>query len=328
MSFAYPLLLLVPLIYAAYRAIDRTPKPSASFPSFAILKRLPLGRRAKLRSPVLNGLSILTVTLFSLAAARPQRVTVIEQPAKARNIMLVLDVSKSMASPDFPASFGYTTRMEGAKQVVSEFIKSRSGDRLGLTIFGGHAYLQSPLTLDHNIIDELVGSIDAGMAGNGTAIGEGLGVALKRLKEIDSDSKAIILMTDGANNAGDVSPVKAAKVARDLGIKIHTIGIGSNGDPSGGSIIGGILTMGVQMAEYDEATLKEIADTTGGVYFNANSLSGLKDVYEQIGKLTEQEQSAPKRKIVHELFYYFSASGLAAFIVWCLLAFGAFLKVP
>jgi Ca-activated chloride channel family protein len=213
--------------------------------------------------------------------------------------------------------------------VVAEYVRNRTQDRVGLVVFGNTAYLQSPLTNDTALVEELVNNIRPGMAGDGTAIGDGLGLALKRLKEIEGSTKAIILMTDGVNNAGQVSPLKAAQVAHDLGIQIHTIGIGAGAAPLGDQLFGGLVGIpGGPLAEFDEATLKEIARLTNGVYFNARSLEGFKDVYKEIEKLTQSEEKEPARTAVDELYLPFAVSGLVCYLLLLLLASTAFLKVP
>ncbi len=224
--------------------------------------------RLRLRTPVLLALELVAITTLTVAAARPQRVTIIEQPNLARNIMLVIDASNSMSGEDFPTKFGTTSRMEGVKTVVAEYVRSRRGDRVGLVVFGNTSYLQSPLTNDTLLVEKLVEQLQPRMAGDGTAIGDGLGLALKRLRDVEARSKAIILMTDGVNTAGQVSPLKAAQIAKDLGIQIHTIGIGTGTVTLGQDPFGGLLgTTAGPKAEFDEATLKEIAKMTGGVYY-------------------------------------------------------------
>jgi Ca-activated chloride channel family protein len=187
---------------------------------------------------------------------------------------------------------------------------------VGLVVFGQSAYLQSPLTTDLALVEQFVKSLQARMAGDGTAIGDGLGLALKRLKKLQDTSRAIILMTDGVNTAGQIQPLKAASVAKELGIQVHTVGIGGTHDgPS--RAVDAILTLGMsRTAEFDEQTLKKIADTTGGVYFNAASLSGFKEVYREIEKLTQTESKLQNNRQVEELFQPWA---LAAFVLYALL---------
>jgi Ca-activated chloride channel family protein len=229
--------------------------------------------------------------------------------------------------------------MEGVKSVVAEYVRSRRGDRIGLVVFGNTSYLQSPLTSDTLLVEKLVMDLQPRMAGDGTAIGDGLGLALKRIKGVEGRSKAIILMTDGVNTAGQVSPIKAAEIAKELGIQIHTIGIGSGSVQlgTGGLGQGGIASflgaqianqMGGQTAEFDEVTLKEIASLTGGVYFNATSLEGFKDVYKQIDQLNTTENAQPDRPIIHELFAPWVGFGLTCLLISAILQATVFRRVP
>jgi len=204
--------------------------------------------------------------------------------------------------------------MEGVKTVVAEYVRSRLHDRIGLVVFGNTAYLQSPLTSDTTLVELLVQSLQPRMAGDGTAIGDGLGLALKRLRNVDGSSKAIILITDGVNTAGQVTPLRAAEVAKELGVQVHTIGIGSGQVPLGNLPLGGIFAGPVQMADFDETTLKRVAEMTGGVYFNATSIEGLQDVYRQLDKLAETEEQDQHASLVEELFVPFAWTSLIALL--------------
>jgi Ca-activated chloride channel family protein len=330
MTFAYPWLLAAPLLYLLLRLASVKRPQAVTFSSSILLRQLPSSLRLKLREPVLWSLMVATVVLLSISAARPQKITLLDQPLKGRNIMLVVDASRSMLAQDFPMSFGHASRMDGVRTVVSEYVRNRHHDRVGLIVFGEAAYLQSPLTSDTALVDELVQGIRPGMAGDGTAIGDGLGLALKRLKEVEEGSKAIILMTDGVNNAGQVSPLKAARVAKDLGIEVHTIGIGAGTAPIvDPRRLGGMMGLGFgQMAEFDEATLKSIAETTGGVYFNASSLEGFKEVYRQIETLTQIELDQPDRTVIEELFWPYALIGALCYLLALVLSATLFMKVP
>jgi Ca-activated chloride channel family protein len=253
---------------------------------------------------------------------------VVQQEQTSRNIVLVVDASNSMSARDFPTSLGQTTRMEGLKATVAEYVRTRSGDRIALVVFGNTAYLQSPLTSDTNLVEELVKSIQPRMAGDGTAIGDGLGLALKRLREVKAGTKAIILMTDGVNTAGQVSPIKAAHIAKDLGIQIHTIGIGTGSSPLLNQPLGGMLGAPLgPMADFDEKTLKEIATMTGGSYFNASSQEGIREVYREIEKLTETEVEQPDKTVVEELFAPFVLLALGTYLLGTVLGATYFMKV-
>lgn len=329
MNFAYPWLLALPLAYLLIASRRRRAKSPAVFPSTSFLALLPRSWRQKIRGPVLNTLMTLTVVALSVAAARPQKISVIEQERNGRNIILAVDVSHSMAAQDFPSSFGHTSRMEGIKSVVAEYVRARSNDRVGLVVFGNTAYLQSPLTTDTTMVEELVRSLQPRMAGDGTAIGDGLGLALKRLRDVSEGTKAIILMTDGVNTAGRISPLKAAEVAATLGIQVHTIGIGTGSAPLLQQPLGGILGVPLgPMADFDEKTLKSIAEKTGGEYFNARSLEAFKEVYKKIEKLTETTDKQSDRTIIEELFPPFVMVALAAYVLAIVLTSTYLLKVP
>jgi Ca-activated chloride channel family protein len=326
MTFAFSFVFIAPLLYLLARLANRN-KTTASIntPAVSLLRELPTSLRLRLRTPTLALLEFVSVVALTVAAARPQKVTIVEQPNLGRNIMMVIDTSNSMSGEDFPTSIGMTTRMEGVKTVVAEYVRSRRQDRVGLVVFGNTAYLQSPLTSDTLLVEKLVHDLQPRMAGDGTAIGDGLGLALKRLRDIEGDSRAIILVTDGVNNAGQVSPLKAAQIAKELGIQIHTVGIGTGPVTLGG----GMLGMGGQVVlEFDEKTLKEIAQLTGGVYFNASSLEGFKEVYRKIDELSQTEQEQPDKPIVHELYLPWAIAALIAILASCILQATIFRRLP
>jgi len=326
MTFAFPLAFLAPALYVLARLLRRSrTTESVRAASTGLLRELPVSLRLRLRTPCLFVLECLTLSALTIAAARPQKVTIIEQPNLGRNIMMVIDTSNSMSGEDFPSKIGMTTRMEGVKTVVAEYVRSRRQDRVGLVVFGNSAYLQSPLTSDTLLVEKLVQQLQPRMAGDGTAIGDGLGLALKRLRDIEGESKAIILVTDGVNNAGQVSPLKAAQIAKELRIQIHTVGIGSGPVTMGGGLFGG----GPQLIlEFDEKTLKEIATLTGGVYFNASSLEGFKDVYRKIDELAQTETEQPDKPIVHELYLPWAVAALAAMLTLWILQATIFRRLP
>jgi Ca-activated chloride channel family protein len=328
MSFQAPAVLLVPFLLLFLLLTRKGHAASAPCPSAKILAEVPRSLRQKLRAPILGILGTLAVLFFSIAAARPQRVQVLTSQKESRNIMLSIDVSPSMGAQDFAALLGSVSRLRAVKEVVAQFVEARKGDRLGLVVFGGGAFLQSPLTLDHVLVRQLVERLQVGMAGEGTAIGDGLGVALKRAESLPAKSASIILLTDGVSNAGSVNPLKAAKVAADLGIKIHAIGIGSS-KPVTVIQPGNILSNLIQrQVEFDEDTLKEIARLTGGTYFNADNVEGLQEVYAQIDRLERSAEEESTNMIAEELFPPFAAFGLLAYVFYLLLAQSVFMRVP
>ncbi|MBR0572633.1 MULTISPECIES: vWA domain-containing protein [Pasteurellaceae] len=220
------------------------------------------------------------------ALARPAFVgKEVPLPAKGRDLMLAIDLSGSMAERDLGTG---TNRLSVVKQAADNFISQRKGDRLGLILFSDRAYLQAPLTFDLQVVQSLLKEAQVGLTGQKTAIGDAIAVALKRLKDIPQnnkntgkDSRVLVLLTDGANNAGVMQPLKAAQLAKKLGIKIYTIGVGGNGQvidtPFG--------RQRIATSDLDETTLTQIAQLTGGKYFRATDAQGLKNIYKDINKL-------------------------------------------
>ncbi len=325
--FEYPLAFILPVIITALYFLKRKVAAAVPYPELTLLANLPVSWRKRLRKPVLGFFSALTLIFLTLAAARPQRLTLLEQGDEARNLILALDLSRSMSARDFESDSGLVSRLSGVKNVVAKFIKERQDDRIGVVIFGSTAFLLSPLTSDHNLVSQLVEGLDFGIAEDGTAIGDGLGLSLKRLQDLPSSSKAIVLMTDGVNNSGQVEPLKAAQVAKDLGIKVHTIGIGSD-DPVTIRSPDMIFGSSPRRVEFDEETLRQIAKSTGGIYFNAASSKGLSEIYEQIDALQKSSLDSPKLKQVEELFSRFCAYAILSYIIYLFLARAIFLKVP
>ncbi len=330
MTFAFPVAFMAPLVYVVLRLWSRKTKAdSVTASSASMLRSLPSTLRLRLRYPCLFLLEVAAIALLTVAAARPQMVSIVEQPKLARNIMLVIDASNSMSGEDFPTKLGVTSRMEGVKTVVAEYVRSRRGDRVGLVVFGNTSYLQSPLTSDTLLVEQLVAQLQPRMAGDGTAIGDGLGLGLKRLRDVEGKSKAIILMTDGVNTAGQVSPLKAAQIAKEFGIQIHTIGIGTGEVVLGQGTFGGLLgQMPGSKAEFDEKTLQEIARLTGGVYFNATSLEKFQDVYREIDALDQTESQQPEKPIIHELFAPWACFALLCLLVSMILQTSIFRRLP
>ena len=233
--------------------------------------------RLRLR-PLLPAMRAAALVLLIISLARPQK-TLQEEEIKAEgiDIMLAIDLSSSMLAKDFEPD-----RLEVCKRVASEFVTKRAYDRVGLSVFAGEAFTQTPLTTDHKIVKEFMAGLECGMLEDGTAIGMGLATAINRLKDSPSASKIVILLTDGVNNVGYVKPLTAAEIAQELGVKVYTIGVGTNGDAltpvsrrSDGRYI-----FGLARVEIDEALLQQIAEMTGGKYFRALSEQGLEDIYD------------------------------------------------
>ena len=236
-------------------------------------------------------------TLLVIAAARPQ---LVGEPyrlkAENRDIMLVIDISPSMLQPDLSRT-QRIDRLTAVKAVVGSFVQKRTEDRLGLILFGTRAYVQSPLTFDKNAVAEILNNADAGMAGNSTSIGDALGLALKNLREEkEKNNKVIILLTDGENNDGSLSMAQAIGLAEKEGIKIYTVGVGSDRN-----FLGSLFGLG--NGELDEKSLKELAQRTKGNYFRATDVNSLAEIYTKIDQL---EPAKSEGNIVQEkkdLFY-------------------------
>ena len=222
-------------------------------------------------------LSLLAWILLVLAASRPQWLgESIAIPVSGRDLLLAVDLSDSMRTGDFKINGRQVNRLQATKQIASEFIERRRGDRLGLILFGTRAYLQTPLTFDTRTVDRLLQESEIGLAGTRTAIGDAIGLAIKRL-DLDSDhSRVLILMTDGANTAGEVAPLQAARLAAGRGLKIYTIGIGADAEIE--TTWFGLRRLN-PTAQLDEKTLRQIAQLSGGRYFRARDSQELAKIY-------------------------------------------------
>ncbi len=246
-----------------------------------------------------------------VALARPQfgrKET--EVTSEGIDIMLSVDASGSMAAMDFKLDGENVDRLTVVKKVVADFIRQQKGDRLGMVIFGDLAYTQCPLTLDYDVLTQLLDHVSIGIAGDGTAIGDGLALAVKRLKDLPSKSRVVILLTDGRSNAGKLSPEKASEIAKAFGIKVYTIGIGTKGPvpfPQPGIFGNRLVYVNLDM---DEEPLQEIAKTTGGQYFHATDTRKLESIYREIGRLEKTEAKVKHFEIFEEWFIYFAYGAL------------------
>lgn len=280
------LLLLVPVFLAVYFwRWYRNQTPSLTFSSIKPLEHLPGNWRAWLTyfTPLLYLLSFLFLVT---ALARPQlQNTILERNAEGIDIVISIDISTSMRAEDIEPN-----RLEGAKEVASDFISNRVSDRIGINVFARQSFTVVPPTLDYELVKELLTTVDMGMVQDGTAIGMGIATAVNRLKDSQAESKVIILLTDGMNNAGEVDPVTAAELARSFNIRMYTIGIGTRGtapypidDP-----IFGRRYQNVRV-DIDEEMLRQIADMTGGSYYRATNKDELFAIYEEIDQLEQTE---------------------------------------
>ena len=290
LTFLYPWALLALLIIPIFW--ERAPRAGHALGINLGASNQELGNIEAQRRLIFTLLRSAAFCSLVIALARPQNVSGrIETDEQARDIALVLDLSGSMQAMDFFLDGKRVDRLTALKSVVKEFIRGRKGDRIGLIVFADRAFTQTPLTTDTTALLEFVDALEVGIAGQSTAIGDGLGIALKQLRQFTSASKAVVLVTDGKNNAGALSPTDAAAIAKELRIRVHVIGIGGN-EPAPFPAIDlfGRKVLTQQILEYDEATLQRIAGTTDGEYFNARSTEKLRDVYQQIDKLETRNQ--------------------------------------
>jgi Ca-activated chloride channel family protein len=249
------------------------------------------------------------------AAARPVWVgDSVSLPMEGRDLMMAVDLSGSMQEQDFILNRQVVDRLAATKAVAGEFIRKRSGDRIGLVLFGDQAYLQAPLTFDRHTVLQLLNEAALGLAGERTAIGDAIGLALKRLQNSPEKNRVLILMTDGANTAGSVSPLEAADMAAAAGLKIYTVGIGSESDAA--RSLFGFQLMNPN-ADLDERSLRAIADKTGGQYFRARDTEEFHKIYAELDRLEPLEQDAQQWRPQQELFRW---PLLAAFVLVLLTA--------
>jgi Ca-activated chloride channel family protein len=273
-------------------------------------------------------IAIIAWLLLVLAAARPERIgDELDVPVSGRNLMLAVDLSGSMDAKDFELGNRRVDRLTATKAVAGDFIERRKGDRIGLILFGERAYLQVPLTLDRETVNTLLLEAFIGLAGEKTAIGDAITLAVKRIHDQGAagEEQVLILLTDGANTAGEIDPAKAAELAQQIGLRIYTIGIGAE-QMVVPSVTGGLRRVNPS-ADLDEETLTRIADLTGGKYFRAKDTAALQDIY---GILDEMEPVAEPEagfRPVKSLYYWplGGAFVLAAFL--CIMSLLQGLKV-
>ena len=253
------------------------------------------------KSKLLTALATLAWICLIFAASRPQWLGErIDIPVSGRDLMMAVDLSGSMAAKDFDINGQTINRLQAVKIVAGEFIKHREGDRIGLILFGQQAYLQTPLTFDTQTINTMLQESLIGIAGKMTAIGDAIGLAIKRLNGKSADKQVLILLTDGANTAGEVTPLQAAELAAKENLKIYTIGIGAATREVGNFM----FKQTIKNNEIDEKTLNEIAELTGGKYFRAHNTEELNKIYSLIDELEPVEQDTQSFRPVMSLFMW------------------------
>ncbi len=320
------LLLLLPATLAFYWR--RAATGALRFPSLTGVRFIRsgggMGRRVL---PVLRA-GAFCLLVFGLA--RPQRgIEEYEITSEGVDIILTLDVSGSMRAEDFTVEGKRRNRLHVVKDVVKDFIKACESDRIGMVVFAAYAYLQCPLTLDYGVLLQLLDKVRLGMIdADSTAIGSAIAASVNRLRTSKAKNKVVILLTDGRNNTGRIDPLTAAKAAVPFGIKIHTIGAGSDrpapvpvDTPFGVQYV-------AQPVEIDEDTLKKIADLTGGRYFRATDTEALRNIYKEIDALEKTEAKVKHYTDYHELFPWFVIPGIGLLLVEVLLANTVLRRLP
>ncbi|MBU4304718.1 MAG: VWA domain-containing protein [Candidatus Omnitrophica bacterium] len=296
------LLVFVPLLLLR----KRTAAASVRFSSRSLIAGLAPSWKLFARNKLV-ALRMLSAALFIVALARPQAPVTHQRIYKEGvDIVLALDVSTSMRALDFTLGNKRCDRLSVVKKVVEEFIKERNNDRIGMIAFAGRPYVACPLTLDHDWLMRNLERVEIAMVEDGTAIGSSIAAGLNRLRQSKAKTKIIILLTDGRNNAGKISPLTAAEAAKALGVKIYTIGAGSIGEvPYPVQNAFGQTSYQYVKIDMDESLLARIADMTNGKYFHATDTASLKTIYEQINKLEKTLFQQPEYRNYQERFVVF-----------------------
>ncbi len=322
------LLLLIPLFL--YLRSKRAVRPPIGVPSLrAVKEKIKPSFFVRTRW-VVSALKVAAFILMTVAMARPQWGNREEvRLTEGINIVLAVDLSESMSALDFRLNKKTVTRLDAVKAVVKDFISKRDGDRIGLVVFGSQAYTQMPLTSDYNAVVSVLDRVSIGAAGKSTALGDAIGISLKRLQDIKSKANVIILLTDGRSNAGEMDPQTATDIAAKVGVKIYTVGVGTEGqvpfiinDPVWGRQVV------YQKVDIDEATLKSIAEATGGLYFHADNSKGLKEIYETIDRLEKTEVKIKTYDNYNELYDRFLLPAFVLLLAAVLLANTRYLEAP
>ena len=307
------MLALLPLPLLAWWLLPRAGEArdgALRVPFYAGLSDLPAatGVPRGVRGAAVVALKLFAWALLVLAAAQPQWIgEPVPVETRGRDLMLALDLSQSMEREDFEMDGRSVSRHDVVSAVAKRFIEAREGDRVGLILFGSRAYLQAPITPDRKTVAQLVDESEIGLAGRETAIGDAIGLAVKHLRERPAQQRVLILLSDGASNAGIADPVQAADLAKDAGVRIYTIGVGTETSvvqtPFGPRVIRG--------DDVDEATLKKVAEKTGGLYFRARDTEGLVRIYQQIDALEPTLGADAVVRPERALFYWPLAGSLA-----------------
>ena len=326
-EYLFLLLLIIPYIiwYVMYR---KKSEPTMRMSDTFVFRYAPKSLKVRLM-PLQMLLRLTAFTFLVLALARPQTSNSWKnRQTEGIDIMLAIDVSTSMLAEDLKPN-----RLEAAKMVAAEFISGRPDDNIGLTIFAGESFTQCPMTTDHTSLLNLLQNVRAdiaarGLISDGTAIGMGHANAVGRLKASKAKSKVVILLTDGSNNMGDISPMTAAEIAQSLGIRVYTIGVGTNKvAPYPMPVAGGVQYVNMPV-EIDTKTLSEIAQTTQGDFYRATNNNELKKIYKEIDQLEKSKMSVKKFKKKFDAFPPFVMAAALALLLELLLRITIFRRIP
>ncbi len=317
-AFEWPLaflLLPLPWLFKPVNGSARQNLIAPKLPIFSIYREIGL-RTHEVQQQRPQWLIVLSIAAWCLLVTALAKPTLYGAPVnidlQGRDLMMAIDISPSMKEQDLTLNNQSVTRLDVVKNVVSDFIQQRKGDRVGLILFGSEPYIQAPLTFDTQTVDTLLNEAYLGMAGQATAIGDAIALGVKRLRNRPESSRVLILLSDGANTAGEIPPEKAAQLASQEKIKIYTIGIGAD------EMIKRTLFMTQRVnpsADLDEKMLTTIAHTTGGEYFRARDTASLQGIYQQINKLEPVVQSDKTFRPTKSIFHWFLALALVSFCI-------------
>ena len=332
MTFAYPwfLLLLLLLPVLAWLKGKRGAPPAFVYSSVQLVRAMQNISRSR-AGGLLGSLRWLALALFIVALAQPRILkSTTEVKASGVDIVVAFDMSGSMISEDFEVRGERVNRFNMARSVLKGFIDQRPNDRIGLVLFASQAFIATPLTLDHDFLQENLDRLEIGAIDqNATAIGDGLGTAVNRLRDLKAKSKIVILMTDGQNNSGKLDPLLAAEAAASLNVKVYTVGIGMRGQaPMPARDMFGRKVYQMVPVDVDEDTLQKIADRTGGKYYRADNAERFRQIYAEIDKLEKTDASIKKYTQFNELFPWVVAGGLALLLIELVLSQTAFRRLP
>lgn len=330
MNFAFPwafvLFLILPWVV---RRPASGRNRSAFYGDLDVVKTLGATRKARLAGPVLRALRTLSLVLLVTALARPRSaLESVWQESEGVDILLVVDVSSSMLAEDFSIGKRRYSRLEVVKRVLEDFIAEREQDRIGIVMFAGSAMTVCPLTTDYAVLTRFLERVRTGILPDNTAIGEAVAFSVNRLKKAKGASRVMILLTDGANNAGTIQPLLGAELAAAKRIKVYTIGAGKKG-----RVPYPVNTVFGRQYDYveipiDETLLRRIAKKTGGKYFRATSTEGLREIYREIDKMEKTRVKIARSVEYREMFPFFLVPGILALLIEIVLTNTVFLRIP